>query len=182
MTRLCTAFAAVFALLTAAAPARAATLEIFNLNFGNGYTASGSLAFLGVPFPPSFAPAFFLPVCDPPRCLPPPTTLNVYFNGSPLAPYDGRFGDHRGVGNFTGEPLQYFSPFSSGIDNFTTSLDHLPTNFADFFLNDSPAVSGDVSVVPLPATLALFGSAVLGLAGFAASRSRRAARRASKCT
>ena len=55
----------------------------------------------------------------------------------------------------------------TGLIGFTTSFGHLPTSYADFFLNNSPAVSGDVSTVPLPAALPLFGSGVWALAGFA---------------
>ena len=73
---------AVFPLLTMTAPARAYTLttEYINLDFGNGYTANGSITLSE--FQNFFGNSFF-----------PLTYSNVsmYLDGSPLAPYDGRF-------------------------------------------------------------------------------------------
>jgi hypothetical protein len=159
--KFCTA-AAVFVLLTLTAPARAASItEYINLDFGNGYTVIGNITFYDVP---NYLGHPFFP-CVGCRDVPPPA--NLYLNGSPLAAYDGRFGDIWGLGNPTGEPLYWLTPNGDSVDGLTSSLGHLPTTFADFFLNDSPAVSGDVSVVPLPAALPLSGTAILGLAGLA---------------
>jgi len=162
-TRIC--FAMVLTLLTVAVPVRAATItvdEFVNLSFGNGYTASGSLKLLYIPVYMGGTP--FVPCLD---CQSQPPNLQLYFDSSPLAPYDGRYGDLRGLGNLTGWPLLFLSP-DLGVDGISvSSLDHVPANFADFTLNGDPAIGGDVSTAPVPAALPLFGSALLGLAGLA---------------
>jgi hypothetical protein len=156
-SKLCTA-AAVFALLTVAAPAHAYTIAIesLDLNFGNGYQETGNLGISVSKFP-------FVPCCEFP-------TLS--FNGSPIP-----------VANFASGEAGRLYQFSQPIPSTTYLLAFNSANFpnytfSDFSLNGVTAVSGDVSVasvssLPLPAALPLFGSALLGLAGFAAARKSR---------
>ena len=172
-----TIVAAVFALLIAASPAQAATitLEDINLNFGNGYTASGSITLLYIPV--YFGGTPYVPCLD---CQNQPPNLTLNFDGSPLTPYDGRYGDLRGLGNTSGWPVLFLAPFPYGVDALSGSTGpNVPMNFADFTLNGTPAISGDVecvsgacAVTPLPDALPMFSAAMMALGGFA-WRSRR---------
>jgi hypothetical protein len=157
--------AAVFALLTVAAPAKAAGIieESVNLNFGDGYQAIGDFGVLTNGF----------------ACCEFPT---VEFDGSPVA-LSSTFTSEPGhlfYGN-AGDPFLYDLAFSSPQPFLA------PTTFADFSLNGTVAVAGDVScisdngsacpfpAVPLPAALPLFGSGLIALAGFAVRRKGKVA-------
>ena len=136
--------AALFALLTVTTPARAATILNLDLDFGNGYQEIGSVEFFG-------GPGFlfgYQGCCG----------LNVYYNGTPLSPFTGPVGGippqpNSAVGLFDigGSPVAFGLPLSN-----TQKFPYL--TFADFSLIGTPAVSGDVSIVPLPAALPLFRS------------------------
>jgi hypothetical protein len=174
------AIAVAFALLTLTAPAHAATIDandIINLNFGNGLIASGSIAFNQIHLNSPYL-SFY-----------PNPSVNLYLNGTPLPRFQNPF-PPLGDPYYFVDPLDFGPPNSPGdfFAELAWPAGSLPTSVLDFTLNGRPAVSGDVTVtftdelsppspVPLPAALPLFGSAVLGLAGFAASRSRRATRR-----
>jgi hypothetical protein len=168
-------FALTLGLLAVATPARASTVEIVTLNFGDGYTANGTISFLGPVGPP---PQFFVPFSN----------FSLYLNGIPVPPM---FVDV-GLGNPIKEDPVFFNicgvlpcPFPGPVaDSISWPIDHIPTNFAEFTLaktfngddvlnrgNGTPAISGDVVfATPLPAALPLFGSGVIALAGFAVRR------------
>jgi hypothetical protein len=159
------AVALALALLTVAAPARAYTFTTENifLDFGNSYTATGSITYFALYYPPYNPNSDIYPTSQ-------INYFNLYVNQSPLPSW---FIDP-GLGNpfklqQTGFDLD---PPNGVVGIITWPLDHPPTSFADFALNGTPAISGDVSPVPLPAALPLFGSAILGLAGLAWRRGK----------
>jgi hypothetical protein len=143
----------VFLLLTVTAPARAAIIEYVNLDFGNGYKEIGNLEFF----------SDFRATTDP--------TVGgwVYLNGSRLPPPPIGC---CGFKTFPGDLVQLSGGPPVNVFDLVFPDNRLPLTFSDFSLNGVTAVSGDVSVVPLPAALPLFGSAVLGLAGLAWKRKR----------
>jgi hypothetical protein len=171
-TKLCTFAAAVFALLTVAAPAHAAYVSDLvanvDLNFGSSEELIGSIDLTRVTNPPKccFSGPYFL------------SASNLSFNGSPLTPVGiplnaGKFGT---VGWFT-SPTNPSWLFDLVVN--TAYLSPNPT-YVDFALGTvsgfsvaGTATGGTVTVLsetlatPLPAALPLFGSAVLGLAGVA---------------
>jgi len=171
--RFCVGFAALaFALLLSPAARASFIYENVNLNFGDGYTATGNLTFRDIPnFMGSGSPLF--PLCI--SCTPAPV-LELYFHGSPLTPLPDYGSAFIGLGNPTGEPLIFYSPFPPSQVTFSSTTDRLPTTYADFFLDGTPAVSGDVlagTAVPLPAALPLFGGSLVLLAFLAMGMSRR---------
>jgi hypothetical protein len=162
--------AAIFALLAITVPpAYAYTfgIEDFNLNL----TYPGSLNLTGNLNIQLSAPSV-------PAYLPQQSSM-LSVNGTLLSPL------------ITGGPGYIYYPYDA-ITYFTLSLadlnygDPLLLSPSDIQLNGLTALSGTVvctancagavSPTPLPAALPLLGSALLALAGFAAYRSRRAAR------
>jgi hypothetical protein len=173
--------AAVFVFLTVTAPARASTtaIDAVNVTFANGYTLTGEMGF----FYDVFIPGYSFPV---------PGPTGLYLNGQGYFASCGAPDGSDLCGLFWNPPPvpPSGSPLFAVIG---INLADVPNNltFADFALLSSKlgpplyaGVSGtvscvsrcDINAVPLPAALPLFGSALLGLAGFAAYRSRRTRR------
>jgi hypothetical protein len=159
--------AAMFALLVTA-PAHAATILNLDLNFGNGYQEIGNIG-----FDPNFGNGY---IVQPPLRGNDLAAAWVYFDGLRLPPTPPLC--CLGV-----IPSPGFTDQLSGgppVDVFRLGFpsDRLPVTFSDFTLNGVTAVSGDVSVVPIPDALPMFASVLFPLAGFAAWRSRRQQQRA----
>jgi hypothetical protein len=186
--RICAA--AVFALLALTAPAHAATIQ---WNLGNVTDGAGTVIgffdyntntntvtnwdIIDIESSPPPLDAFFTPQLSVGPCLFPfcgggsidfTTDLLVQVGGEPY------FGDRQ----LSLDPLDPLDgsvtqvPLGSG-----SSLSGGPAEFYVPILSGAYLVDAEeVSAVPLPPALPMFGSAVIALAGFAAIRSRRTRR------
>jgi hypothetical protein len=141
---------ALFTLFLLTAPAHAATIFNLDLDFGNGYQEIGNME-IGSSLLEGYQ-----------GCC-----LTLYYNGAPLSPFHLLGGGIPPIPNSViglydigGSPVGFVLALSN-----TQNFPYL--DFTDFSLNGVPAVSGEVSIVPLPAALPLFGSGVITLAGFA---------------
>jgi hypothetical protein len=177
------ALAAMVVLLTVTTPARAAYVyEDINVNFANGFQATGELTLYG-----SFGPGGgFGPSCGASSIL--PCSVPTLTGGPGWMPFGLSAGfDYEYIHLLPYVPPPCPSGFSCGHPGIGPHLTEflqiaccgiLPESFSDFALTgDFPAsaVSGtvsSVSPVPLPDALPMFGAALFALGGFAARRSR----------